>query len=62
MIRLHDARHGFGSRLIDLGVPIAVVSKVMGHSSPDITMSIYAHALKDGADERVRAATVAAGL
>ena len=59
---LHTARHGYGSHLLDQGVPLPIVSQVMGHASVDVTASVYAHALKAGADDRVRAALVAAGL
>jgi integrase len=62
VVSLHTARHGYGSHLLDQGVPVTIVSKVMGHASPEITMAVYAHALKDGADHRVRDALVAAGL
>jgi integrase len=59
---LHTARHAYGSHLLDQGLPLPVVSKVMGHASVDITARTHAHALQGGADERVRAAMVAAGL
>ena len=62
VVSLHTARHGYGSHLLDQGVPLPVVSKVMGHASVDVTASVYAHALKEGADDRVRAAMVAAGM
>ena len=62
VVSLHTARHGYGSHLLDQGVPLPIVSQVMGHASVDVTASVYAHALKSGADERVRAALVAAGL
>jgi hypothetical protein len=62
VIRLHDARHGYGSHLLHQGVPVPFVAQVMGHASPAITMSVYAHALRGGTDQRVRAATSAAGL
>lgn len=62
VVRLHDARHAYGSYLLDAGVPVPVVAQVMGHASPAITMTVYAHALRTGADERVRAASSAAGL
>jgi integrase len=60
--RLHDARHAYGSHLLHQGVSIALVSLVMGHASVEITARIYAHALKEGAGDRVRNALVAAGL
>ena len=62
VVRLHDARHAYGSHLLDQGVPLPIVSAAMGHASVDITAAVYAHALKGGADDRVRNALVAAGL
>jgi integrase len=42
-IRFHDIRHTVASMLLTSGVPIPVVSNMLGHSSPTITMGIYAH-------------------
>ena len=41
----HAFRHYFVTELIKRGVPIAIVSKIAGHSSPVITMSVYCHLL-----------------
>lgn len=49
-IRLHDLRHGYASLLLAAGVDIAVVSKLLGHSSVAITADIYSHLLKDVRD------------
>ncbi len=46
-LRFHDLRHGAASLLLSQGVPIPVVSKMLGHANPAITMSIYSHALPD---------------
>jgi integrase len=46
-IRLHDVRHGTCALLLAGGVPIEVVSMIMGHSSPAITRRVYAHVLRD---------------
>ena len=62
VVSLHTARHGYGSHLLDQGVPLPIVSQVLGHASVDVTATVYAHAFKAGADDRVRAAMVAAGL
>jgi integrase len=43
----HHLRHNAGSYLLSENVPITVVSKILGHSNPAITMSIYAHELKE---------------
>ena len=41
----HALRHYFGSELIRKGVPIAHVSKIMGHSSIATTERFYIHLL-----------------
>jgi integrase len=42
----HDLRRGCGQWLIDLGVPLELVSRVMGHADTRITELVYAH-IKD---------------
>ncbi len=44
-IRLHDTRHTAASLMLASGVPVKVVSDLLGHSSPTITLSIYAHTM-----------------
>jgi len=56
-IRLHDARHGACSLLIAGGVPIEVVQMILGHSSPTVTRSVYAHMMRQAASDQVEAAT-----
>jgi integrase len=41
----HGMRHLHATYLIDQGVPVPAVSARLGHSSPAVTMRIYAHAL-----------------
>lgn len=49
-IRLHDLRHTFATHLIANGADIITVSKILGHSSPSVTLDIYAnHALPERA-------------
>ena len=48
-VSLHSLRHTHASELLSKGVPLPTVSKRLGHASPNITLSIYAHALE--ADE-----------
>jgi integrase len=43
--RLHDLRHGRASLLLASGADLAVVSKMLGHSSYAITADTYAHLL-----------------
>jgi integrase len=44
-IRWHDLRHTFASLLIAGGANITFVSRQLGHSSSQITLSVYAHLL-----------------
>lgn len=44
-IRLHDLRHTHASRLLELGVPIKVISERLGHASITTTLDTYAHLL-----------------
>lgn len=43
VIRWHDLRHATASRLIADGVPLAVVSAILGHSGIAITVDTYGH-------------------
>jgi len=43
-LRFHDLRHTFASHLIvDLGLDIAQVSRILGHARITITLDIYTH-------------------
>lgn len=44
-ISLHSLRHSHASQLLSQGAPITSVSERLGHASPNITLSIYSHAL-----------------
>jgi len=46
-LRLHDARHTFATLALASHKSIAWVSAQLGHSSPEITLRVYAHALPD---------------
>nr|WP_028584853.1 tyrosine-type recombinase/integrase [Desulfogranum mediterraneum] len=48
--RLHDIRHTTASVLLMRGKPITFVSKLLEHSSPQITMRVYAHYLPSDDD------------
>jgi integrase len=45
VIRLHDLRHTHATILILAREPVNVVSQRLGHSSPMVTMTVYAHVL-----------------
>lgn len=50
----HDARRSCGSILLNAGVPIAVVSRVLGHSSVKQTESAYARLLDSTIADEIR--------
>ena len=41
-VRLHDLRHTYASYAVLQGVPLPVVSRLLGHKHPSMTMR-YAH-------------------
>lgn len=43
--RLHDARHTSASHLLGAGVDIRTAATLLGHSSPQMTLNVYAHQL-----------------
>lgn len=50
-IRLHDCRHTAASLMLSAGVPVKVVSEMLGHASPTITLAVYAHVMPGMAEE-----------
>ncbi len=57
--RLHDLRHGSASLQLAAGVPIAVVSQRLGHSTITLTADTYSHLLEGvGRDAAERAAAL----
>lgn len=43
-LRVHDLRHTFASHLIvDVGLDVAQVSRILGHARPSITLDTYTH-------------------
>lgn len=44
-LRFHDLRHVHASLLLGHNIDVVSVSARMGHTSPSVTLSIYAHAL-----------------
>lgn len=53
-IRFHDLRHTAASLMLNKGIPFIVVSRILGHSKPSITLDIYGHLLTDMLDEAAR--------
>ena len=42
-IRFHDLRHTYASLLIEQGENIKYIQSQLGHSSPTVTLDVYAH-------------------
>jgi integrase len=58
VIRLHDGRHTAATLGLEAGVPMKVVSELLGHSRESITSQLYTHvrpAVRSDAVERVAA-------
>lgn len=44
---IHELRHTFATRALEAGIPIKVVSEILGHASVQITMDTYSHVSPD---------------
>jgi integrase len=53
VISLHGTRHTMATIWLRAGVPVHTVSQRLGHASPVITMSVYAHVLQQEQDQHV---------
>lgn len=52
-IRFHDLRHTAASLMLSNGVPVHVVSAILGHTSPTTTLSVYAHLIPGDKDTAI---------
>ena len=50
-VRFHDLRHTYASLLIDQGENIKYIQSQLGHSSPTVTLDVYAHLIKPSNQE-----------
>ncbi|MGW8249324.1 MAG: tyrosine-type recombinase/integrase [Anaerolineales bacterium] len=53
-IRFHDLRHTAASLMLNHGVPVIVVSKILGHAKPSTTMDIYGHLIHEMQSEAAK--------
>jgi len=44
---VHALRHTFATRALEAGIPVKVVSQILGHSSIQITLDTYSHVLQE---------------
>jgi integrase len=59
-VPFHGLRHTHASQLIDMGVDVVTIARRLGHSSPAITLQIYAHLFQK--DDGKAAAAINAAL
>lgn len=45
-VRFHDLRHTYASLLLSQGENIKYIQTQLGHSSPTVTLNVYAHLMK----------------
>jgi integrase len=45
-IRFHDIRHTTASLMIEQGENIKYIQSQLGHTSPTVTLNVYAHLMK----------------
>ncbi|MDL2123801.1 MAG: site-specific integrase [Deltaproteobacteria bacterium] len=50
-IRFHDLRHTYASLLIEQGENVKYIQSQLGHSSPTVTLNVYAHLMKPAHQE-----------
>ncbi len=53
-VRFHDLRHTYASLLIEQGENIKYIQSQLGHSSPTVTLNVYAHLMKPVNQEAAR--------
>lgn len=58
-IRIHDLRHLAATIMITSGVPLAMVSKTLRHSTLATTVDIYGHLTRQAAQDAVDATAAA---
>jgi integrase len=58
---MHDLRHTCATLLLSRGVPVKVVSEMLGHASVSITLDTYSHVLPDMQESAARAMDEALG-
>lgn len=54
LIRFHDLRHSCASLLVQAGIPMKIISKILGHSQINITMDLYANINIDAEKEAIK--------
>lgn len=55
--KFHTIRHTFATRALEAGVPVKVVSQILGHANISITLDTYSHVLSELQDEAMQTIT-----
>jgi len=45
--KYHATRHTFATRALEIGMDVKTLSEILGHSSPTVTLNLYAHSLPE---------------
>jgi integrase len=53
-LRFHDLRHTAATLMLSQGLPVKVVSEMLGHSQASVTLDVYAHATPTMHDQAVK--------
>jgi hypothetical protein len=53
-IRFHVLRHTAASLMINRGISIVVISKILGHSNSSVTLNIYVHCVSENQYETTK--------
>jgi len=53
-IKFHSLRHSAASLMLNNGVPLIVVSCILGHAKPSITLDLYGHLYHEMQDEAAK--------
>jgi integrase len=53
-IRFHDLRHTAASLMLNHNVPVLVVSRMLGHANPSITLNTYGHLYRESTCQAAR--------
>jgi integrase len=61
-IPFHSLRHTHASQLIDAGVDVVTIARRLGHSSPNVTLQIYAHMYAQDDSKAANAIDAALGV
>ena len=46
-VHMHTLRHTFATRCLEQNMGIEILSELLGHSSPQITLKYYAHCTRE---------------